>query len=114
VAYVHARGVIHRDLKGQNVFLGDFGEAVVLDWGLAKLISRPEEVAATGVIVPDDGGHTAHGQALGTPAYMAPEQAAGRLDQAPANGRPITRVTVDCRQLPEHRGFANQDRPAGG
>jgi PAS domain S-box-containing protein len=85
VAYAHSRGVIHRDLKGQNVILGDFGEVVVLDWGLAKLVGRPEgEVQAPSVILDEAGskgsGYTVAGQALGTPGYMSPEQAAGRLD----------------------------------
>jgi PAS domain S-box-containing protein len=84
VAYAHSRGVIHRDLKGQNVIIGDFGEVVVLDWGLAKLVGGPEAGADAPAVVLDevgaDSGHTVPGQALGTPAYMAPEQAAGRLD----------------------------------
>jgi serine/threonine-protein kinase len=83
VAYAHSRAVLHRDLKGQNVVLGDFGEVVVLDWGLAKVVGRPEgETDAPAVEIDEtDSGHTVQGQALGTPAYMAPEQSDGRLDR---------------------------------
>jgi eukaryotic-like serine/threonine-protein kinase len=83
IAYAHARHVIHRDLKPANVVVGDCGETIVVDWGLAKDLATLDEPERPGQARSPSGSElTAEGTVLGTPAYMAPEQARGEpVDQ---------------------------------
>lgn len=102
VQYAHSRGVLHRDLKPGNVMLGKYGETLVVDWGLAKLIGRPAAAGAgdeSTVRLPGGSGSspTLAGRVVGTPGYMSPEQAAGKLDElGPASDVYSLGATLYC------------------
>jgi serine/threonine protein kinase len=119
VGYAHAHGVIHRDLKPQNIMIGHFGEVQVVDWGLAKLLGELpstsptiESAAASTTMynprVDSDGSHTQAGMVLGTPAYMAPEQAAGENDKIGPRTDVFALGAVLCHMLTQHPPYAGK------
>jgi serine/threonine-protein kinase len=83
VAYAHRRGIVHRDLKPDNLMVGELGEALVMDWGLGRRVGA-RDVRDEGTAAPSEDEAnsqlTRHGDVLGTPAYMPPEQARGQRE----------------------------------
>lgn len=85
VAHAHSKKIVHRDLKPENVALDGFGQVILLDWGLAKINDEfglsETAFGSLSEATPQDSQLTMANQVLGSPMYMAPEQAAGRLDE---------------------------------
>jgi eukaryotic-like serine/threonine-protein kinase len=112
VEFAHARGVVHRDLKPDNIMLGDFGEVYVLDWGIAKI--DQSAVSERSVERPSAGppAATEHGTVLGTPGYMAPEQIESSAEvDARADVYALGAVLFEILALrPLHEGSTAGDR----
>jgi WD40 repeat protein len=114
IAYAHSRGVVHRDLKPQNVMVGEFGETVVLDWGLAKVRGDHEpniapERLSSPIHLSAGSSETLEGSAMGTPQYMSPEQAGGELELVDARSDVWSLGAVLYELLAGSPAFAGKD-----
>jgi WD40 repeat protein/serine/threonine protein kinase len=119
IHYAHSRGILHRDLKPDNIMLGKFGETLVVDWGLAKPMGQREIAAdaserslGEAPLRPSSGSssvETQAGSVIGTAGYMSPEQAAGRQDlMGPASDVYGLGATLYC-LLTGNAPFAGED-----
>ncbi len=79
--FAHSKRILHRDLKPENIMVGEYGEVLVMDWGLAKTLGEKDPSGGTKAPVEDTGnyGMTMEGDVMGTPQYMSPEQAEGMV-----------------------------------
>jgi serine/threonine protein kinase len=127
IHYANSRNVIHRDIKPKNIILGDYGETLVVDWGLAKYLKSKKGVpnARTGNGSSDrdthreDGSETKQGDLVGTPGYMSPEQARGDLDllgpRSEVYSLGATLFSLVANSKPDKENFSKQiaalDRP---
>ncbi len=117
LGYAHARGVIHRDLKPANIMVGAFGEVQVMDWGLAKVLgtneAKPEEPGGTMLGLRRTmaaAGATTADSVMGTPAYMAPEQAHGDVDRMDARTDVFGLGAILCEILTGAPPYRGRDR----
>lgn len=122
MAYAHARGVIHRDLKPSNVMVGSFGEVQVMDWGLAKVLphggvtddatagrTKDEATVIATARSASDVDASLVGSIMGTPAYMAPEQARGEVDQLDQRVDVFAIGSIFCEMLTGQPAFLGRN-----
>jgi serine/threonine-protein kinase len=122
MAYAHARGVIHRDLKPLNVMVGSFGEVQVMDWGLAKVVTRGGAAGEDQSVAAPEGGavvtrardrsdpeQSRAGSVMGTPSYMAPEQARGEVESVDERADVFALGSILCEILTGRPAFTGPD-----
>jgi serine/threonine-protein kinase len=122
VAYAHSHGVIHRDLKPANIMLGAYGEVLVMDWGLAKVLSRNNVETHTDLLTEatytniattrGDVDHTSHGSVMGTFPYLAPEQATGQVDRLDQRTDVFSLGSILCEILTGQPAYCGESQAA--